>query len=114
MYKVNWKIFIKTGDAGKANKVFKAFIDLLGEDYHENIKPYHKGGFTASFLTTIPNTKWEEVVFEALRLAQKVGRSWVITGDIETEFDAWSDKPKLSGIEGIHIIVTKSESFSSN
>lgn len=108
MCNIDWKIFIKTGDAGKANRVFKAFTNLLNKDYDQkDIKPYHKGGFTASFITTIPKTGWEEVVFEALRLAQKVGRSWIITGDIETELDVWSNNPKLSGIDGIHVIVLR-------
>lgn len=104
----HWKIFTNSSTEEKAKKVFNAFSKTIAiQCGNLIIEPYHKGGYTCSCTIKLKATEWPEATLEALTKAQSVGRSWVLTGNIETELDAWSNEPCISGIQNIQLALIK-------
>lgn len=103
-----WKVFTEAKTQDKAENVFRRILKALSFDYSsKKIEPYHKGGFVCSF-TTFPTSKeWPEVVLESLSYAQSIGRSWIISGDIRYELDAWANESSVSGVQSIQLVVEK-------
>ena len=103
---MNWKLFTSAKSAKSAGKVMQRFIDAMQCEYEEpNIEPYNKGGYVCSFSVGPVATLWPEVVVEALSKAQGVGRNWMLSGDVESELDAWSNESNISGVDNIHLLV---------
>ncbi|MES9980562.1 MAG: hypothetical protein ABW107_17660, partial [Candidatus Thiodiazotropha sp. 6PLUC5] len=87
-----WKVFTEANTPEKAKKVLKRVVDKMAVTHsNESVEPYHKGGFVCTFEITSNAQNWSEVVIESLSLAQRVGRGWVLYGNIENEIDAWSN-----------------------
>jgi hypothetical protein len=103
---MHWKIFTDTNTSEKANKVLqKVIAQLQIECKSEKVEPYDKGGFVCSFSSSIEVSSWSQSVLQALFLAQKIGRNWVLSSDISEELDAWSNESSISGVQNIHLIV---------
>lgn len=101
-----WKIFTDANTKEKASKVCNRFLkNLSAEHTGTDIQPYHKGGFTVSFSTAVSATAWPKIILEILSEAQNVGRSWVVSGDIKTELNAWSNDSSVSGVTNIHLLL---------
>ena len=69
------------------------------------IDSYHKGGYVCTLASPLKNINWSDAVLESLELVLQVGRSWVLTGDITSEFDAWSNESSIAGIQSIYVFV---------
>jgi hypothetical protein len=72
-------------------------------DWIERCEPYHKGGFVLEIEGTVDGWAWKEAPYKLLLLCQRLGRGWQIAGDIEEEFDAWSNESNISGTESLHV-----------
>ncbi|MBN2733187.1 MAG: hypothetical protein JXR26_12220 [Balneolaceae bacterium] len=104
--KITWKIFTNAQTEEKASQVIENLLDQLSVDYSNlEIKPYHKGGFTGTFCHPAGADTWSEAVIETLANAQQIGRSWILSGDIEKELDAWSNNSSITGVTNLHIIL---------
>jgi len=106
---IYWKVFTDAGSKDKAMKVAKSVVKSIDISYSELlVEPYHKGGFTCSFETPVSKGDWSLVLLQTIELAQKVGRSYIITGSIQNELDLWSNESNISGVTNIQIVVVKS------
>ena len=104
---MHFKIFADVNTSDKARKVLHKVLTLLESDYSdEEVKSYHKGGFICSFTIALQTDNWPQSVFQALLMAQKIGRSWVLTGNIAEELDAWSSEPSVVGVQNIHVVLS--------
>ncbi len=104
---MHWKIFTGANTPEKATKVMNDVINrLAAESDTLKIEAYPKGGFTCSIRMSPKSDKWSDIVLESLKLAQAIGRGWVLTGDICNELDVWSNEPKVAGVKSIHLVAT--------
>ncbi len=105
---LNWRLFTDCGSEKNAEKVMRNAISSLGvEAKNTSIKPYHKGGYVCSFLSKAKTESWKEIPYSALAQAQKIGRMWVVSGNIDFEFSAWSNESSISGIMSIEVGIDK-------
>lgn len=101
-----WKIFTDANTVEKAHKVFQKVITQLEvECTLQGIESYHKGGFVCSFSSVTEVSNWPQVVFDALSMAQRIGRSWVLSGNLPEEVDAWSNASSVVGVQNIHLML---------
>ncbi len=101
-----WKLFIDAKSLKNTEVVFNRVINILSVKFTNlTIEPYHKGGFTCSFLTSNNSDQWSETVINSLSLAQKIGRDWILLENIRIELNAWSNKPSIPGVQNIQLIV---------
>jgi hypothetical protein len=107
--KIHWKLFTDSSSAKSAEKVMLSSAKKLGlKPEQKEINSYHKGGFTCSFSTQLEIESWDQVPYIALKYAQLIGRQWIITGNIEFEFSAWSNDSSVPGITNIEVQVEQS------
>lgn len=103
---MHWKIYTDAGSPEKAQGIVSAAIEKLSVATNDlKIERYHKGGFVCSFVSSSSSTSWPEVVLEAVKNAQTIGRNWLLTGDINNELDLWSNESSVIGIKSINLIV---------
>ncbi len=76
----------------------KAQFDIL------KVEPYLHKGCVATCEFTLSQKRWEDVVIEALKFAQKFGYGWGISGKIERELDLTTTRfSHGSGVTMVHI-----------
>ncbi|WP_165582308.1 hypothetical protein [Obesumbacterium proteus] len=51
--------------------------------------------------------QWQYIIFNAIQICQEIGYQWILTGDIEHEYNAWSNHPKTTGIKAINVVVER-------
>jgi hypothetical protein len=56
-------------------------------------------GFTIEWSVIHNRENWSDTVVDALQLAQRIGSSWVITGDIAQQCHAWSNRSRVAGVQ---------------
>ena len=98
------KIFTDATNEKNASGVLgkvKSKIELGSQS--ESVEPYHKGGYVCAFEVDVPVSNWGEIPYKLLSLCQGIGRAWQITGNIEEEFDAWSNEASISGVSSVHV-----------
>jgi len=102
--KVNWRVFANVSNEKKAEIVLKKFLKQLDESTNEaQIESYHKGGFLLTIKTISKQENWAEVVLDLLISAGQIGRGWLISGDIQHELDLWSNEPRITGVQSVHL-----------
>lgn len=105
---LHWKLFTDATSEAKARRVYRHFTAALSPDARlQSIQSYHKGGYTLESRTEFPRGRWPEMVLLCLEQAQQVGRSWVITGNIRRELEAWTNNPTVAGITNIEVLIEK-------
>ena len=101
------KVFTDAMTAEKAEKIlFKVIEKLSLAECETNIEPYNKGGFVCSFSISSSIESWSEVVLSAINSAQLIGRSWLLTGDINNEIEMWSNESPIIGVKSINVFVS--------
>ena len=101
---VHWRLYTNCESEKNAKAVMnKATKKLKVKIEKSKIEPYHKGGYVCSFSNQLEIENWNEIPFLALALGQRIGRMWTISGDINSEFSAWSNESSISGIENIEL-----------
>ena len=61
--------------------------------------PYPKtGGWTFSFRTQVTGACWNDYVVDVIALGQRVGRAWILSGDVMHQLDGWSNESRISGV----------------
>lgn len=50
---------------------------------------------------------WELGVYEVIKICQSLGRQWMLNGNIDFEFSAWTNHPAIMGVESIEASVDK-------
>ena len=108
MNQINWKIFTDSKSQAGAEKILNRSVSSLSVPVEIGVIKLHRmGTFTCTFSTELVEQPWSECVFNSLELAQRVGRGWVLTGNIKDELDAWSSESSVSGVKNIHLLVLK-------
>ena len=104
---IHWKIFTNTNTSEKTAKVLNHLFKQITDKHKDlNTESYHKGGFISTFSTSLIASQWPDAILESLKKAQLLGRSYVPTGDIESELDACSNETTVSGITNIHLVIS--------
>jgi hypothetical protein len=57
---------------------------------------------------------WEIAVYNSLEICQSLGREWLITGNLNFEFSAWSNQPGIVGVNSISINVVNPDIYKNN
>jgi hypothetical protein len=103
--KAHWKIWTLATTEEKALRVVNRVAAQLGHPIQElAVEPYHSGGFVAVFVTLHSGPKWSDFVFEVIELAQRIGYSWTLTGDVRQQLDGFSNKPASPGVTSAQFI----------
>jgi len=104
--KMNTTVKIFT-DAKSGKKAFvvlsKIKSKIHSHSLSEKCEPYHKGGYVCSIEIRLPSSSWEEIPYNLLSLCQNIGSAWKISGNIEEEFDAWSNESNVQGVNSVHV-----------
>jgi hypothetical protein len=79
-------------------------MQLQAETIDESIKPCHKGGHVVCFSVKHQTSNWSEFVVQVLEFGQRVAYEWMLTGDVRTQLDGWSNKARVSGIQSVQWI----------
>ena len=102
---MQWRVFTDARTEAKAKTVLAKVLIKLGETSTNAVfEPYQIDGFVCSFATLPKSAIWSEVVLESIALAQSVARSWIVSGDILVELDAWSNDSTVVGVQNIHLL----------
>lgn len=100
------KVFTDATTAEKAEKILSKVMEKLSlAEIEASIEPYHKGGFVCSFFTSSSIESWPEVILSTINTAQIIGRSWLLTGDINNEIEMWSNESSIIGVKSINVFV---------
>ncbi|MDR2152386.1 MAG: hypothetical protein LBO72_06165 [Helicobacteraceae bacterium] len=59
----------------------------------------------SKFEIAVAFSSWEACVYNAIEFCQKIGYDWSLSGYIKFDFDAWSNHPKIVGVEAIEVAV---------
>ncbi len=74
---------------------FNSYLDIC--------EPYDKGGHICTFEIDVPSQEWTEIPYKLLTICQRIGYAWQLSGNIEEEFDAWSNETNISGVSSVHV-----------
>lgn len=107
----HWRVWLNTDSETKARTVLKWFFERLGrEPADTTIEPYSKtGGFVAAFVLEMEAIAWNDQVVEVIALGERVGRGWILTGDVFRAPDGWSNEASVSGVTSIGWSLAKAE-----
>lgn len=93
-----WKIWINAGDAVKAERVMSQCQERMGVTcFGNSIEPYSKGGFVGSSTVDVDTNDWNTFVISVIRIGQRIGTSWILSGEIDCQCDGWSNDCLIPG-----------------
>ena len=92
--------------AAESEKSKEKIVNKIGKALDDIFKPGVVRQGDRCFQVNICCESWELSVYSALQACQMIGRQWVLTGDINFEFSAWTNCPKLVGVESIGVTVS--------
>lgn len=81
------------------NKIKNNLINLLSS--FDNFTLSHQDNVVLLIKCDI--FEWEKTVFDLIILSQKLAYSWVLTGSINFDYSAFSNKTKISGLKSISV-----------
>lgn len=103
-YVMHLTFFIDASRQDNAERLFNSIKKETSVDLNlECIDPYHKGGHTIRSAYQISNKKWTEAVFTGIQTLQLLGYGWSISGAIQEELSAETDRSVISGIDLISV-----------
>ncbi|MCL2760261.1 MAG: hypothetical protein FWD70_01270 [Desulfuromonadales bacterium] len=92
--------FLLTSKEASKLKITKNIQELLNEKFSENVVQQLEN---ACFVVTAEYDSWKTAIYKVLKFCQSIGKQWVITGNIESEFNVWSDNPSIIGVKSIEV-----------
>lgn len=97
-----WSIFVDATTVPKTEKICRQFFSRIGKtEKDKHIEPCHKGGHKITFVTTHTQKSHAENVLEIMDLANRVGKAWVLRGNILMDPSGWSTEGNLPGITAV-------------
>lgn len=101
------KVFTDATSTEKAEKIlFEVMEKLSITECETNIQPYHKGGFICSISISSSFGSWPETVLSTINIAQLIGRGWLLTGDINSDLEMWSNESPIVGVKNINVFAS--------
>ena len=101
--RIIWNIHTQTKSKEKAERIlFKVAEALNVETGPIFVEKKGDGGCLCVFSHNLNSENLEECVYESFVMAQRIGYSWSLNGNIEEEIDLWSEKLQLPGIKAIN------------
>ncbi|WP_424405459.1 hypothetical protein [Pasteurella sp. PK-2025] len=95
MITVNIRLFLYDNSEKAKSKIIKKLSSVLN-NYSITVDDIN--------IQIIFNTKsWELQIYEILKICNLLGREWNLYGNIEETFEAWSNSPKLVGVQSLHV-----------
>lgn len=98
-------VWANTNSENAARKVYGWLQHRLGrETEHLSFEPYWKieGCWIIGFQIALSSTTWNDAVVEAIGLGQRIGRGWILSGDVYSQLDGWSNEPSVPGVRALH------------
>lgn len=98
-----WKVWINAKAEHHARRVLERVQRALGREAVDHaIEPYPKTrGFLERFRMELRSEGWNDCVIEVIELGQRVGRGWILSGDILSDPSGWSNQPSIPGVTAI-------------
>ncbi|MDR0736299.1 MAG: hypothetical protein LBF51_05630 [Zoogloeaceae bacterium] len=96
---INLNFFLLAKSEKSKENVVKKIKGFLDNEFKEDVL---QGG-KYCYQVNICYESWELSVYRMLQACQSIGRQWILTGDINFEFSAWTNHPKIVGVESIGI-----------
>jgi hypothetical protein len=109
--KSEWVIQTNAKNEKNATVLFNRF----GKRLNANIVNYQcmaHGGAGYKVLWTVEHGDlgWSDGLLHALQLAQNVGNGWLLTGDVNRDYNGWCNRPKVAGVQTIEWTMTRAGS----
>jgi len=98
---INFNFFLLAKSEKAKEKVINKITDLLVDKVDRSVVHVDE----CNFVINIEYKSWELLVYRALQICQLIGGQWVLTGNVNFEFNAWSNHAKIIGIESIGITI---------
>lgn len=83
----------------------RIILNKMKKNITANDENIIQGDNQYSFVIKKTDTQWQYIIFNAIQICQEIGYQWILTGDIEHEYNAWSNHPKTTGIKAINVVV---------
>jgi hypothetical protein len=98
-----WSVWSLAKSERSARKVHKWLEGRLErETAAVSFEPYPKtGGWMFTFRVPLAGETHGERVVELIAFGQRVGRGWILSGDVYGDLSGWSSEPIVSGIQAI-------------
>ena len=95
-----FEFFLDAKTSSGKEKIFKKVCQNLTVIYGTTAVSHVN---EAKFVVSVEVDKWELLVFKTISDSQKLGRQWILTGNIEYECNLWTNHSKLAGVNSISI-----------
>jgi len=106
-----WSVWSPAKSERSARKVHKWLEERLGrETVATTFEPYPKiGGWMFTFHVPLTGEIHSERVVELIALGQRIGRGWILSGDVYGDLSGWSNQPSVAGIQAIEWRLAESD-----
>jgi len=109
--KSDWIIYTNAKNEKNASVLFHRFAKLLGGEIDGFQCVSHGGaGVNVRWSMRHETTGWSELLLEVLRLAQNVGKGWMLTGDVTCHCSAWCNRSRVAGVQTIEWTINNTNS----
>lgn len=100
-----WKFWCNANNEKNAVNLLQKVKQLIELEVSEvHVETDQENGYVVSFTLNHALDQWNDYVVETIRLAQNVGYGWVLSGDITSQVDGWSNECRISGIQSMQWI----------
>ncbi len=108
---IEWQIYTNAKSEAAANTILEDVSSSMAVPIAESsFDSSDRGGFVINLKTAISEDSWSLAVVRSIAIAQKIARTWHLSGDIESEVDAWSNEPAIPGLTSAHMILFPEDS----
>lgn len=98
-----WKVWCDAASDRAARKTLDRVVSRMGVTPTDvAMGPYDEGGFVISFQLAHGSCTWAEHVVDLIRLGQRVGHGWCLSGSVDQDPEGTSNE---CGVPGVAMIV---------
>jgi hypothetical protein len=94
---ISLDFFLLAKSERSKERVIKRIKRLLDDEFREGVLRGEK----CCYQVGICRESWASSVYRMLQACQSLGREWILNGDINSEFSAWTNHPRIVGVESI-------------
>ncbi|MCL1852786.1 MAG: hypothetical protein FWF88_07115 [Peptococcaceae bacterium] len=95
------EFFLAARSEKSREKTVQRIKKTLDEEFQEIVLKTEE----CQYQVNIDAESWELTIFRVLQACQSLGRQWILSGDINLEFNAWSNHPIIIGVESVDVSI---------